>query len=94
MEIREKYGLLEIKQNGKEWSVKELAKGFLRDVNELINLIENSGDRVVIAHEISDCLWSILVLAHKLNIDLEASFMDNMDKLSERIDKQLEADKD
>ncbi|HQM15774.1 MAG TPA: MazG nucleotide pyrophosphohydrolase domain-containing protein [Candidatus Woesebacteria bacterium] len=38
-----------------------------------------------LAHELSDCLWSLLVLADKYNINLEKSFLDTMTKFEERI---------
>lgn len=94
LEIREKYKRLEIKQNGKEWTTKELINGFLKDVKELIHLSENNGSEDKISHEISDCLWSVLVLADKFDIDLDNTFMDNMNKLEEKIDNKLRSYKD
>ena len=44
-----------------------------------------------LAHELSDCLWSVLVLASKYNINLETEFMKTMDELDSRIDSELAA---
>jgi NTP pyrophosphatase (non-canonical NTP hydrolase) len=42
-----------------------------------------------LAHELSDCLWSILVLADKYKIDLSKEFKKTMDLLDERIESDL-----
>lgn len=73
------------KIDGKEWTDKQLIQGFLKDAKDLLELVDNNGDKEKIAHELSDCFWSILVLAHKFNIDIEEAFLNNMDKLEERI---------
>jgi NTP pyrophosphatase (non-canonical NTP hydrolase) len=40
-------------------------------------------DRV--AHELADCLWSVLVLADRLGVDLGAAFDRTMDDLERRL---------
>lgn len=40
-------------------------------------------------HELSDCLWSILVIADYYDIDLENQFSKSMDELETRVDAQL-----
>ncbi len=42
-----------------------------------------------LAHELCDCLWSIIVLAHHSHVDLESAFAANMDALSEQIAQHL-----
>ena len=34
-----------------------------------------------LAHELSDCLWSVLVLAHAYDVDLEQEFLRTMGEL-------------
>ena len=93
LEIREKYGELEIKKYGKAWEGKELALGFVGDVGDLMKLIMvKEGVREVdedinrkIAHELADCLWSVLVLADEYDVDLEESFVRTMDELEEKM---------
>ena len=41
-----------------------------------------------LAHELSDCLWSVLVLADKYGIDLATEFNKTMDELEARIAKE------
>lgn len=90
LEIRKKYRKLEIKKEGKEWSNEKLVRGFLTDVQDLLKLIENKEDIEKISHELSDCLWSVLVLAKRFNINIEQSFLKNMDQLEGKINKELE----
>jgi NTP pyrophosphatase (non-canonical NTP hydrolase) len=92
LEIRERYRELEIKKYGKAWEGKELALGFVGDVGDLMKLIMvKEGVREVdedinrkIAHELADCLWSVLVLADEYDVDLEESFVRTMDEIEAR----------
>lgn len=92
IEIRNKYSELEKNKQGREWTNLNLMEGFVGDVGDLMKLImakegvrdiENVDEKL--AHELSDCLWCILVLADKYGIDLEQSFMETMDELEDRI---------
>jgi NTP pyrophosphatase (non-canonical NTP hydrolase) len=92
IDIRAKYSELENIKFGKEWTREQIAEGFVGDVGDLMKLImAKNGIRNVenvdekLAHELSDCLWSILVLSHKYEIDLEKSFIDSMNDLEKRI---------
>lgn len=98
IEIRNKYSQLEKKKKGREWTNLNLMEGFVGDVGDLMKLImakegvrdvENVDDKL--AHELSDCLWSILVLADKYGIDLEQSFMKTMDELENRIESESQS---
>jgi NTP pyrophosphatase (non-canonical NTP hydrolase) len=70
--------------------------GFVGDVGDLSKIImakhglrnmEDVDEKL--AHELSDCLWSILVLASKYGIDLPNEFMKTMDFLDKSIDQEL-----
>lgn len=91
-EVRALYAELEIKKYGKSWTSSQIAQGFVGDVGDLMKLVmSKEGIRDIdnvnekIKHEISDCLWSIIILADKFNVDLENSFINNMDLLEKRI---------
>lgn len=92
LEIRSKYAELNQKKYGREWTREEMAQGFVGDVGDLMKLVmakagiretENVDERM--AHELSDCLWSILVLADEYDVDMEASFHKTMDEIEKRI---------
>jgi hypothetical protein len=38
-----------------------------------------------LAHELADCLWSVMVLAEAYEVDLESAFLQTMDELNERL---------
>ena len=90
--IRTKYADFETKRNGREWTGEELALGFVGDVGDLMKLVQaKEGIRAAenvdeaLAHELSDCLWSIIVLADKYNVDLETAFVKTMGDLDNRL---------
>lgn len=86
--LNELYEELEAKRWGRIWTTEELALGFVGDVGDLAKLIQaHAGVRDIenckakLGHELSDCLWSILVLANKCGIDLQAEFVRNTQEL-------------
>jgi NTP pyrophosphatase (non-canonical NTP hydrolase) len=96
LELNDLYEQLEIERYGRIWTKEELALGFVGDVGDLAKLIQaNAGIRDIddckakLGHELSDCLWSIIVLANKCGIDLEAEFFRNTRELAEYVSNEL-----
>lgn len=96
LQLNELYEQLEIKRWGRTWTTGELALGFVGDVGDLAKLIQaNAGIRDIdgckakLGHELSDCLWSIIVLANKCGIDLEAEFVKNTRELAKYVSSRL-----
>lgn len=94
LEIRKKYEQLEKQNYGREWNNEEIALGFVGDMGDLVKLVQGKeGVRPVedldqkLAHELSDCLWSVIVLSAKYGVDLESEFTKTMDQLDKRIEK-------
>lgn len=92
MQIRVQYEEKEKQQYGSAWTSEEVALGFVGDVGDLAKLImaENGRRNIVnskqkLEHELSDCLWSVIVLSTLHDIDLERSFMHTMDELEEHL---------
>jgi len=92
IEIRRQYEVKEKQLYGSVWNSEEIALGFVGDVGDLAKLIvAENGKRNIpnskekLAHELSDCLWSVIVLAHIHNIDLENSFMNTMNELAQHL---------
>ncbi len=92
LEIRQQYARLEQQEYGRAWSAEEIALGFVGDVGDLAKLVmAASGVRHIpdaghkLAHELADCLWSILVLADALGVDLQRAFLETMDELERQI---------
>jgi NTP pyrophosphatase (non-canonical NTP hydrolase) len=96
LQLNELYEQLEAKRYGRVWTVEELALGFVGDVGDLAKLIQaHAGVRDIddhhakLGHELSDCLWSILVLANKCGVDLQAEFIRNTQGISDHVSGQL-----
>lgn len=96
LQLNELYEKLETKRYGRVWTTQELALGFMGDVGDLAKLVQaHAGVRTIddcnakLGHELSDCLWSILVLANKCGIDLEAEFVRNTREIAEYVSSEL-----
>lgn len=90
--IRLKYGELNAKDGKAAWGVRDYAMGFMGDVGDLQKLImakenlRNIEDvDTKLAHELADCLWSIMVIANYYGLDLEAEFKKTMSHIADRI---------
>jgi NTP pyrophosphatase (non-canonical NTP hydrolase) len=88
MEIRTRFAEFEQARFHREWTKEEIMQGFVVDVGDLMKLVmAKSGIRQVadvdrkLAHELSDCLWCVLVLSKMYGVDIEREFMKTMDDL-------------
>jgi NTP pyrophosphatase (non-canonical NTP hydrolase) len=95
MDVRQQYADLEQATHGRPWTREELVMGFVGDVGDLAKLVmAQSGVRSIpdagqkLAHELADCLWSIVVLSQAYGIDLERAFLQTMDALEQYIASQ------
>lgn len=91
-DVRSKYAELENKKYGKNWTKAQIAQGFVGDVGDLMKLVTaKEGVRDIedvdnkLRHELSDCLWSIIVLSSEYEIDLEKEFVNTMKLIELRI---------
>ena len=90
MQIRQCFAAYEQRRTGRTWTREEIMQGFVGDVGDLMKLVmAKAGARRVddvdakLAHELSDCLWSVLVLAKLYGCDLEKEFLKTMDELEQ-----------
>ena len=90
--VRALYAAHETKTHGRAWTREELALGFVGDVGDLAKLVQAmEGVRTIpdakakLAHELADCLWSVMTLAGAYAIDLEQAFADTMTELEARL---------
>ena len=77
---------------GAPWTSEEIALGFVGDVGDLAKLVvAENGRRNIpdsknkLGHELADCFWSVIVLAHLHNIDLEKAFLQTMSELENHL---------
>jgi NTP pyrophosphatase (non-canonical NTP hydrolase) len=94
--IRQLYAELETLKHGRSWTAEEVALGFVGDVGDLAKLVQAmEGVRAIpdapakLAHELADCLWSVMTLAKLYEVDLETSFLATMDELERGIEARL-----
>jgi NTP pyrophosphatase (non-canonical NTP hydrolase) len=90
--IRKQFAEKEQNLYGSSWTSEEIALGFVGDVGDLAKLIlAENGKRNIpnsnekLAHELSDCLWSIIILADLHGISLEKAFLNTMDKVEKHM---------
>ena len=94
MEIRRRFAAHERTNSaGREWTREEIMQGFVGDVGDLMKLVmmkagvrPGSDVDAKLAHELSDCLWSVLVLSRLYGIDLEREFLKTMTELEAKLD--------
>src|SRR3990167_1817673 len=96
IQIKDIYAELQKKERRPDLYSEDFALGFVKDVGDLMKLVmAKNGKRQVkdldvkLGHELSDCLWSILVLADLFSVDLESPFIKTMDELDEKISKSI-----
>lgn len=96
LSVRKLYREHEQKSYGTPWTNEELALGFVGDVGDLVKLVmAQNGRRIIpeakdrLAHELADCLWSVIVLADAHGVDLEKAFSRTMDDLENTLKKGM-----
>lgn len=96
LRVREKYDEFSKRKGRKAWGAEQVMQGFVGDVGDLSKLVMEKEDwRKLngpgsIGHELSDCPWSIIILADKYGIDLEKEFEKTMEELEEIIDNDVD----
>ena len=93
LDVRRRFADFEKERIGREWTTAEIMSGFVVDVGDLTRLVmAATGARHVddldrkLEHELADCLWSLLVLAKRLDIDLAQAFDATMRELTAFLD--------
>jgi len=93
VQIRKQYHQLERQYHEKEWTVEEDALAFLTDAGLVGRLTMSQqerwpkgGDTVSeLEHKLSECIWWVIVLAKRMNIDISESLDDFLSKLEKQL---------
>lgn len=96
--IQQHYRRLNLQEGRSPWSLSEYMQGFVGDVGALAKLVMAKGNYrdadehldSRLGHELADCLWSVIILANELEIDLPQAFTSTMDRLELQIANTLE----
>jgi NTP pyrophosphatase (non-canonical NTP hydrolase) len=91
--VRARFAAAEAARGGLPWSRAELAQGFAGDLGALMKLVMAKEGRregpanldAKLAHELADCLWSVLVLADAYGVNLEHAFFATMGELEAKL---------
>lgn len=93
--VRTRYAAVEHERYGRSWTREEIMLGFLGDVGDLAKLVQGKeGVRPrddlddAFAHELADCLWSVMTLADAYAVDLEDAFVSTMKALARGLDEK------
>lgn len=80
------------RERGRTWTRTDFMLGFMGDVGDLTKLVmaeegtrDMPGGRVALEHELADCLWSVIILAHLYGVDLEHAYTRTMAELEEKL---------
>ncbi|MDQ0790180.1 MazG nucleotide pyrophosphohydrolase domain-containing protein [Streptomyces sp. B3I8] len=99
MRVHDLYDRLNLDERGRGWTREEFMLGFAGDVGDLAKLVmaeegarDMPGGRAALEHELADCLWSVLILAHRYGVDLETAFRRTMAELETAISARLPGD--
>ncbi|MYW63110.1 nucleotide pyrophosphohydrolase [Streptomyces sp. SID8379] len=99
LRIHDLYDELNLRERGRVWTREEFMLGFVGDVGDLAKLVmaeegarEVPGGRTALEHELADCLWSVLILAHRYDVNLEDAFCRTMTELETAIGRDVAAD--
>ncbi|WP_406384964.1 nucleotide pyrophosphohydrolase [Streptomyces sp. NBC_01618] len=101
LHIHDLYDELNLRERGRTWTREEFMLGFVGDVGDLAKIVmaqegarDMPGGRAALEHELADCLWSVLILAHRYDVDLNAAFLRTMDGIDQSITARGRRDAD
>lgn len=92
LELHRRFNETAAARGSRPWTREEIMQGFVGDVGDLMKLVmAKTGARPAadldrqLAHELSDCLWSVLVLAKLYDVDLEKEFFATMKDIEAKL---------
>jgi len=93
LQIHAAFAAAAVRRGHRPWTREEVMQGFVGDVGDLMKLVmAKAGARPIadadrkLAHELSDCLWSVLVLAKLHDVDLEKEFERTMVEIEGKLE--------
>jgi len=97
VEVRARFTVFEEASYGQAWSTEDLVMGLMTDVGDLSAIVHrlegrrplrDADPKEELAHELSDCLWVLLVLADRYGVEMGPSFAGTMNGIEAWIDGQ------
>jgi NTP pyrophosphatase (non-canonical NTP hydrolase) len=98
--VRELYHRLEERHEGSAWTPRDDMLGLVNDIGTVSRLVMAAEGRWVPAGDLaeqtsgklSECLWWILVLAHRLGVDLDEAYAATMTRIESHLETSLAGD--
>ena len=93
VEVKAKYETIE----PKTWGINQAFMGMVKDIGELSKILMahegyredlDKDTKKALEHQLTDVLYSIMVIGDKTGIDLEKSFWETMEEIEKKIDKE------
>jgi len=105
LEVQDLYDQFNKKSNEDIWTADDYLDGLMGDIGDLHKLVMAKNNKrgykaanhknmtvdEAIAHELSDVIWSVVIIADKYKIDLEQSVLNNMKQLKAGIQQKLQS---
>ena len=92
MDVKLAYAKYNTKARQNQWDAAAYTQGLMGDLGDLAKLVMAKQNLRAatdvdnkLAHELADCLWSVMVIADELKIDLEQAFVETMTELKSRM---------
>lgn len=97
--VRRMYEVLERHQNGDIWTLHEMLLGFSHDATAIGRLVLAhdgtwgvAGDiDAQLQHKLAESIWWVLVIAERLDIDIDNAFTETMDRIEAGLRPSVEA---
>jgi NTP pyrophosphatase (non-canonical NTP hydrolase) len=96
LDIKQTYDNINQKDGHQKWKVEDYTMGMVGDCGDLCKLItaknklrRNKSENLNqdIEHELVDILWSLIVIADQLDINLEEAAINQLNKLKQAVEK-------
>ena len=92
MQVHQSFARAAQAKNRRPWTREEVMQGFVGEVGDLMKLVmAKNGTRRAenidhkLAHELSDCLWSVLVLGKLYDVNFEKEFITTMAEIEAKL---------
>lgn len=95
--VRDLYHAIETHHEGSPWEVKDDVLGLVNDVGTLARLVMASEGRwapegdvpALLEGKLAECLWWVLVLADRLEVDMDQAFGATMTTIETRLEASV-----
>jgi len=101
LQVKHLYQELNALNHQQSWTYLQYMEGLVGDSGDLMKMLmakanlrsyKGNLDKDI-AHELSDCLWSILMISQELGMNIEEEFSKNMAELKTSVQEKIDSSK-